>query len=299
MAVLRAVALLLLAPLVQGLIQNIKARLQGRRGPSPLQPYFTLAKLWRRQDVRPAASSFLFVLAPRLALGLVLAAACAVPLFGGAPLGNAGDFVVVLGLLALERFVTGLGGLDQGTPFGGLGASRQAVVGALVEPAFFALALPFAARSGGTAWPGLMAASLQTPAAGAVRLFALAAGLIVLLAETGRLPVDNPDTHLELTMIHEAVALEYAGPQLALLSLAQMGKQLLAVAVAADLLLPWGATGPAGAAAAVGKWLALAATLAVAESLSAKLRFLRLPSYLGAAAALASAAAVLQVWGVR
>lgn len=299
MAILRAAVLLLLSPLVQGLIQAIKARLQGRRGPSPLQPYFTLAKLWRRQDLRPAASSLVFVLAPRLALGLVLAAAAAVPLLGGGPLGGTGDLIVVLALLALERFVTGLGGLDQGTPFGGLGASRQAVLGALVEQAFFALALPFAASSGGTAWAGLVQASLRTPAAGSVRLFTLAAGLIVLLAETGRLPVDNPDTHLELTMIHEAVALEYSGPQLALLMLAQMGKQLLAMAVVADLLLPWGPAGPAAAAVDAGKWLALAVALALAESLSAKMRFLRLPSYLGAAAALGSAAAILQVWGAR
>ena len=299
MAILRAAALFLLAPLVQGLIQGLKARMQGRRGPGLLQPYFTLGKAWRRQDVRPAAASPVFVAAPAVVLGLVIAAACTVPLFGAVPGGWSGDLLVLLGLLAAERFVMGLAGLDQGTPFAGMGASRLAVVGTLVEPAFFALALPFAARGGSTAWGALLLASRHTPVAGAVRLFVAAAGLMVVLAETGRLPVDNPDTHLELTMIHEAVLLEYAGPQLAMLSLAQMARQLLVIAAVGDLLLPWRPAGILAPAAAVGTWLAGGAVLAVAESLSAKVRFFRLPSYLGTATALASAAAVLQVWGAR
>jgi formate hydrogenlyase subunit 4 len=298
-AILRAAALFLLAPFVQGLIQGLKARIQGRRGPGLLQPYFTLAKSWRRQDVRPAASSSVFVAAPRVVLGLVIAAACAVPLFGAVPGGWSGDFLVLVGLLAAERFVMGLAGLDQGTPFAGMGASRLAVVGTLVEPAFFALALPFATRSGSTAWGALLLASRDTPVAGAVRLFVAAAGLMVVLAETGRLPVDNPDTHLELTMIHEAVLLEYSGPQLAMLSLAQMARQLLVIAAVGDLLLPWSPAGVLAPVLAAGTWLTFAALLAVAESLSAKVRFFRLPSYLGTAAALSSAAAVLQVWGVR
>jgi formate hydrogenlyase subunit 4 len=297
----QALVLVLLAPLIQGLIQRLKAALQGRRGPGVLQPYFTLAKLWRRQDVRPEPASWIFALAPRAALGLVLAAGMAVPLaWSPAPLGWGGDFIVVAGLLAMERFVLGLAGLDAGTPFGGLGSSRESAVGALVEPALFALALPWLVLAGSTAWPALVSASASAAPASVVRFFGLAAALIVALAETGRLPVDNPDTHLELTMIHEAMVLEYSGPQLALVSLAQMSKQLLVIALVADLLLPWGmglaALAPLAAAA---KWAALAAGLGVAESLSAKLRFFRLPGYLGAATALSSAAAVLQVWGVR
>ncbi len=301
MPAVQALVILLLCPLVQGLIQQVKARLQGRRGASVLQPYFTLAKLWQRQAQAPEAASRIFVLAPRIALGVVVAASVAIPLLVAptSPAAWSGDFVLFVALLALERWVLMLAGWDQGTPFGGLGASREAVVGALVEPALFALVLPWAVRAGGTGWAGLIGASLGTATASTVRMFTIAAGLIVLLAETGRLPVDNPDTHLELTMIHEAIVLEYSGPPLALLSLAQMAKQTLLIAAVTALLLPWTATGAVGVLVTVAKWLAVAVGIGVAESLSAKLRFLRLPSYLGAATALASAAAVLQVWGVR
>lgn len=300
-AAAQILALVLLAPMVHGLIQRAKAALQGRRGAGILQPYFTLAKLWRRQDVRPQAAGAVFAAAPTAALACVAGASLALPmLWRPAPLGWGGDFVLVVGLLATERFVLTLAGLDGGTPFGGLGSSRELTLGALVEPALFALALPWMALAGNSAWPALMAASAATAPAGVARFFGLVAGLIVTLAESGRLPVDNPDTHLELTMIHEAIALEYAGPQLALLSLAQMVKQLLIVALVADLLLPWRVGGPAlQAGSALVLWAALSIGLAVAESLSAKLRFFRLPAYLGAAAALSSAAAVLQVWGVR
>ena len=302
-AVAQALAVVLLAPLTQGVVQRTKALLQGRHGPGVLQPYFTMAKLWRRQDIRPAAASWIFAMAPRLALGIIVAACLSVPLlWSPAPLGWGGDFILVVGLLALERFVLGLAGLDTGTPFGGLGSSRESMLGALVEPALFALALPWMVLAGGTGWPDLLAASTSAPPASVVRFFGLGAALIVLLAETGRLPVDNPDTHLELTMIHEAMVLEYSGPQLALLSLTQMSKQLLVLALAADLLVPWGLVGlPPGAqaAAVLCKGLLLAVGLGIAESLSAKLRFFRLPGYLGAAAALSSAAAVLQVWGGR
>lgn len=304
-AVAQALALFLLAPFVQGLIQRLKAVIQGRHGPGVFQPYFTVAKLWRRQDIRPASSSWVFAAVPRLAVGIVLAACVAVPLlWSPTTAGWGGDFVIVVGLLALERFAISLAALDTGTPFGGLGSSRESTLGALVEPALFALALPWMALAGSTAWPALVAASAATTPASVVRFFGLVAALIVALAESGRLPVDNPDTHLELTMIHEAMVLEYSGPQLALLSLAQMAKQLLVLALVADLLIPWGA-GALGLPSLLQppivllKWLALAAALGVAESLSAKLRYFRLPGYLGAATALSSAAAVLQVWGGR
>ena len=298
-------AIIVLAPLVQGLIQRLKALAQGRHGPGVLQPYFTLAKQWRRQDVRPRAASWIFAATPPLALGVLLAAALVLPLlWSPAPLGGAGDFLVLVGLLALERFLLTLAALDTGTPFGGMGSSRESTVGALVEPALFALALPWLVMAGGTAWPALLSASAAAAPFSVVRFFGLGAALILSLAETGRLPVDNPDTHLELTMIHEAMLLEYSGPSLALLSLAQMVKQVLVLALVADLLAPWGLTLaglplPLRPLLVLIEWLALAAGLAMAESLSAKLRFFRLPAYLGAAAALSCAAAVLQVWGLR
>lgn len=298
-AVAQALVVVLLAPMIQGLIQRTKAALQGRHGPGLLQPYHTLAKLWRRQDLRPEPATWIFALAPRVALGVIVAACLAVPLlWSPAPLGWSGDFILVVGLLALERFVVSLAGLDTGTPFGGLGSSRESTVGALVEPALLAFALPWMVAARSTAWPALVAASASATPAGVVRFFGVGAGLIVALAETGRLPVDNPDTHLELTMIHEATLLEYSGPQLALISLAQMTKQLLVLALVADLLVPWG-LGALQPLAVLAKWAVLAVGLGLAESLSAKLRFFRLPGYLGAATALASAAAVLQVWGVH
>ena len=302
-AIAQALALFLLAPLVQGVIQRLKAAFQGRRGPRILQPYFTLGKAWRRQDVRPQAASWVFALAPRLVVGAVLASATAVPLFWRPERGGwTGDFILAVAFLALARFVLSLAGLDGGTPFGGLGSSRESTIGALVEPALFALALPWMVLAGSTGWPALIAASAATTPASVVRFLGLVAAIIVALAETGRLPVDNPDTHLELTMIHEAMELEYSGPQLALLALAQMAKQLLVLAIVADLLLPWGSGGlspvPQVALALI-KWAGLAVALGVAESLSVKLRFFRLPGYLGAATALSSAAAVLQVWGGR
>ncbi len=303
---LQLLAVVLIAPGIQGLIQRLKAMLQGRHGPGIAQPYFTLAKLWRRQDLHGRHSSWISALAPRLALGITLGAALAVPLFGlGGPGLWAGDFLVAVGLLALERYVLSLLGLDAGTPFGGLGSSRQSTLGALAEPALVALGLPWMVRAASTAWPALLGASAATAPTGTVRLFALAAAVIVVLAETGRLPVDNPDTHLELTMIHEAIVLEASGPQLGLLSLTQMIQQTVVLALASDLLVPWG-LGPAhGILAlaqpvwAVARWVALATAVAVAESLSTKLRFFRLPAYLGASVALSSAAAVLQVWGGR
>lgn len=302
-AAAQAAAMVLLAPLIQGLIQRVKSAMQGRRGAPVLQAYFTLAKLWRRQGVRPEPASWIFAATPPLALGTVVAASLAVPLlWSPAPLGWGGDFILVIGLLALERFIVSLAALDTGTPFGGLGSSRESLVGAMVEPALFALALPWMATAGSTAWPALLTASLATPPAGVVRFLVLGAALIVGLAETGRLPIDNPDTHLELTMIHEAMVLEYSGPQLALISLAQMTKQVLVLTVVMDLALPWGAAAAvpgAGTVFVLAKLAGAAVGLGVAESLSAKLRYFRLPGYLGAAAALSCAAAVLQIVGGR
>ncbi len=293
--------LLVLAPVVNGLIQRVKAAFQGRHGPGILQPYFTLRKLWWRQEIRPRTGSWVFAYGPRLALGISLAACLGVPLlWHPSPAGWGGDFVIVVGLLALERFVLALAGLDTATPFGGLGSSREVTVGALVEPALFAIALPWMVVAKSTAWSALTAASAAAAPMSIVRFFGVGAAVIVCLAETGRLPVDNPDTHLELTMIHEAMLLEYSGPQLALASLAHMVKQLLLVALVADLFVPWRWGGPAiQVASSVLLWFAVALGLAIAESLSVKLRFFRLPAYLGTAVALASAAAVLQVWGGR
>jgi formate hydrogenlyase subunit 4 len=236
-------------------------------------------------------------LAPLVSLGAVLVAASGIPVFRAMP---ASELLLALFALALARFALGLGGLDAGTPFGGLGSSREMTVGALTEPVLLATALPFILVAGTTAWPSLIHVSLSIGLLNVVRLAAFGGLFLVLVVETGRLPVDNPDTHLELTMIHEAMLLEYSGPALATVSLAVWVKQLVLVALVADMALPWHmGLGPDAIVWTLAKWAALAIALGVAESLTAKLRFFRIPGYLGAAMAFSLSAVVLEVVGVR
>lgn len=292
----QALALLAMAPLAQGIVQVVKARMQGRNGPLPWQPYSVLAKLLRRQAVWPEGATVVMRAAPRVQFAAVLAASAAIPLL--VP-GGSGEILLPLFALALARFALGLAALDAGTPFGGFGSSREMTVGALVEPVLLASLLPWAVLAGTTEWQQLVHASLGYGYFSPVRLAALTGLFLVLLVETGRLPVDNPDTHLELTMIHEAMVLEYAGPPLALILAGSWLKQLFLVGLAADLIVPWGVTGPAWIAWTALKWLALLVALALAESLSAKMRLLRVPAYLGAALAFSLSSVLLQFAGVR
>ncbi len=289
-AVLQAMLVLALAPALQGWIKRCKADWQGRRGPPLLQAYADLGKLLRKQPLLPEPASWLFRAAPWLVLAATVAAATLVPLVSPKnPLG-AGDLIALAGLLALGRFAQALAALDTGSAFGGMGASREMAIAALIEPALvlviFALAIP-----AGTTDPGRLAAAglaAGWAALGPSHLLALGALLIVAIAETGRIPVDNPDTHLELTMVHEGMLLEYAGPELAALQLAALAKQALVLGLVAALLLPWGldAPVPLALAALLLKWAALGALLATVESLYAKLRILRLPDLLASAFAL-------------
>jgi formate hydrogenlyase subunit 4 len=216
-----------------------------------------------------------------------LSAGLLVPSVGlhGAP--EFGDLVLVVGLLALARFAMALASLDTGSAFAGMGASREMAIAALVEPALLAAAFALAIPAGTTSLGGLAAAGLAAGplALGPAHLLAGAALLIVALAETGRLPVDNPDTHLELTMVHEGMLLEYSGRPLALLIWAAQIKQLLVLSVLAARLLPWGLGAPLPLAlAAYGVKLAgLGALLAAIETSCAKLRLLRLPDLLATA----------------
>lgn len=280
----------LLAPLLQGWIKRVKAVWQGRHGPPLFQAYADLWKLLRKRPLRPEPSSWVFVGAPWLVLGSTLTAAGLVPLVslrGGL---GAGDVVAIAGLLALGRFAQALAALDSGSAFGGMGASREMAIASLVEPALligvFALAIPVGSTDPGRLAEAGLAAGWG--ALGPAHLFVLAALLIVAIAETGRIPVDNPDTHLELTMAHEGMLLEYAGPPLAALQLAALAKQLLVLGLIAALVLPWGlaAPWPVAVAALAVKLAGLGLLLASIESLYAKLRILRLPDLLATACAL-------------
>jgi formate hydrogenlyase subunit 4 len=286
LSLLQAVLLLAAAPLLRGVIKKMKAAFQTRQGPRLLQGYYDLAKLLRKEPVRSATASWVFVAGPRVYFATAVAAAMLVPvLFAGAPLEQAGGILVLVGLLALGRFALATAALDTGSPFGGMGASREMTVAALAEPALM-LGLFAVALWGGSLNLGeLVRTTLQRgPSGHPSELLAAAALFIVLLAETGRVPVDNPATHLELTMIHEAMVLEYAGGDLALVEWASALKELLFMTLIVNLFLPLGLAASATPAAIavsaafyVGKIFLLAVAVTVVESTNAKLRFFRVP----------------------
>src|SRR5512133_3397741 len=298
--VAQAALILAVAPLVTGYVQKLKARLQCRRGASVWQPYRDLSKLLRKGTVQSDTASPFFRAIPVLVLAATLtvlwapAGAATVPL---------GDAILLVGLLALARFLLAVGALDAGGAFGGMGASREMTVGLLVEPALM-LAVFSVAVSGGTTDVGLLAARREALALSwtAPDLLALFAMLILALAETGRIPVDNPDTHLELTMLHEGMLLEHSGPGLACIVLATHVKQLVTLLLVAALFFPYGlARGAAPAELALAlaafavKVLLLAAFLALVESSYAKLRLFRVPQFLGVGLVCAFLALALRV----
>ncbi len=238
-AALQAAALLALAPLLRSAIKKMKAAFQSRQGPPLLQGYYDLAKLLRKEPVRSETASWVFVAGPRVYFATAVAATTLVPvLFAGAPLEQAGGILVFVGLLALGRFALATASLDTGSPFGGMGASREMTVAALAEPALMLGLFAVALWGGSLNLGDLVRATISRGISGhPSELLAAAALFIVLIAEAGRVPVDNPATHLELTMIHEAMVLEYAGPDLALVEWASALKELLFMTVLANLFL--------------------------------------------------------------
>jgi formate hydrogenlyase subunit 4 len=302
----QAALLVLAAPLVTGFVQKLKARLQCRRGASLWQPYRDLAKLLRKGTVQSDTASPFFRAVPVLVLAATVTTTAMVPVVWAPADGAAlplGDAILLVALLALARFLLAIGALDAGGAFGGMGASREMTVGLLVEPALM-LAVFSVAVSGGTTDVGLLAARREALALSwtAPDLLALFAMLILALAETGRIPVDNPDTHLELTMLHEGMLLEHSGPGLACIVLATHVKQLVTLTLVAALFLPLGlarGSAPAELALALGaflaKVLALATFLGLVESSYAKLRLFRVPQFLGLGLVCAFLALALRV----
>jgi formate hydrogenlyase subunit 4 len=288
---------LLLAPGLVGLIRWMKARLQNRRGSPPWQPYLELRKLFHKEVIVSEHASWLFRAAPFVIFASTVATTVLVPVLAVPLLFDPmGDLVVLVYLLLLSTFVLALAGLDPGSAFGGMGASREVTVAALAEPtvalAVFALAL----GAGSTNLGRIVVATLADPASAVSpgHLLAFAALFIVTLAETGRLPVDNPATHLELTMIHEAMVLEYSGRYLALVEWAASVKLLVFFALLGNLFVPWGVAGtlsPGALLVALGsfalKLLVLAAAVAVLETRVAKLRLFRVPELLSVSFVLA------------
>jgi formate hydrogenlyase subunit 4 len=290
LAVGQALLALALAPGLAGLIRWMKARLQNRCGAPFWQPYLELRKLFQKECVVSTNASWLFRAAPFVIFATTVATAALVPVLA-APLSfdTIGDLVVLVYLLLLGTFFLALAGLDPGSAFGGMGASREVTVAALAEPtvalAVFALAL----SAGTTNLGQIVVATLADPArtVSPGHLLAFAALFVVTLAETGRLPVDNPATHLELTMIHEAMLLEYSGRYLALIEWAAAVKLLIFFALLGNLFVPWGvarALTPEALLVALGsfllKLLVLAVAIAVFETRVAKLRLFRVPELL-------------------
>jgi formate hydrogenlyase subunit 4 len=290
--------LLAVAPFIVGLIRKVKARLQCRRGASPFQPYADLAKLFRKEPVVSTTTSWIFTATPYILFASTLAAGLLVPIFASQmPLSFAGNIIALVYLLALGTFFLILAGLDAGSAFGGMGSSREAIVASLTEPAMIVSIFAIALTAGSTNLStivhktALLEGIVTDPAP---HLMALAALFIVTLAETGRVPVDNPATHLELTMIHEAMVLEYSGRYLALLEWAAGIKLLVLLTLIANVFAPWGiATSQTPAAIGIGlavylvKVSGLAVLIGVIESMFAKLRLFRVPELLGVAFILA------------
>ncbi len=285
-ALLQAALFLAIAPLLRGAIKKMKASFQTRQGPPLLQGYYDLAKLFAKEPVRSETASWIFVAGPRVYFATAVAATTLVPLaLAAAPLEASGGVLVLVGLLAMGRFALAAGALDTGSPFGGMGSSREMTVGALAEPALM-LGLFTVALSAGSLNLGELArtGAERGPSFQPSELLAAAGLFLVLIAETGRIPVDNPATHLELTMIHEAMVLEYAGPDLALVEWASAVKELLFMTLLATLFLPVGlAVDPTAGdlLAAFALWamkvLLLAVAVTLVESTNAKLRFFRVP----------------------
>lgn len=281
---------LALAPGLTGLVRLLKARLQGRRGAPAWQPYRELAKLFGKEVVISEQASWIFRVTPFVVFASTMVVALLVPLLiAPLPFDRIGDLVVVVYLLLLGTFFLALAGLDPGSAFGGMGASRAMTVASLAEPTVALAIFGIAVGAGSTNLGRIVERALDHPLQilGPGQLMALAALFIVMLAECGRLPVDNPATHLELTMIHEAMLLEYSGRYLALLEWAAQMKFFLFLALLANLALPWGvARAPSPAALAVAlpalllKLIVLAVAVVVLETRVAKLRLFRVPELL-------------------
>jgi formate hydrogenlyase subunit 4 len=284
------------APLLVGLMRQVRARLEGRAGAGVAQPWRDLRKLLRRQPVTPVGTGWAFRIAPLLLVATSLVVAATVPLLSTAsPLDRAADLFVVVGLLALGTVTLALAALDTGTAFGGMGASREVTVLALVEPTILVSVFALSARLGTTNLAGIVTATLHDPlrVVSPASLLAAVALIVVTVAETGRLPVDNPATHLELTMIHEAMVLEYAGTDLALIELAAAMRLTVLLGLLSSLFLPWGIAGtavvglPLAIAVLLVKLAVLGTVLAAAEVFLAKLRLFRVPELLAGSFVLA------------
>jgi len=301
-SLVQLILLLAVAPLLSGFIRKLKARLQTRRGPSIFQPYRDLYKLLRKGMVIPNTASWLFTATPYFVFLTAILAGLMIPMVSAeAPLGLYGGVLAVVYLLGLGRFLTALGGLDTGSSFGGLGSSREMTISALAEPAMMLAIFTVAIGAGSTSLSEIVKAAVgqQWRFLAPSQMLAFAALFLVLIAETGRIPVDNPATHLELTMIHEAMILEYSGQYLALIEWGGGIKQLLLMMLLINCFWPFGLEigwSIAGVLTGFGylllKLIALSCAIVLVETTNAKMRLFRVPELLAVAFTLGALALV-------
>jgi formate hydrogenlyase subunit 4 len=275
-----------------------------RRGPPLLQPYFDLVKLARKEAVVAESASWLFRVVPYIIFATTWVAAALVPTFAtGLLFSWSADLIAITALLGSARFFLALAGMDVGTSFGGLGSSREMMFATLAEPALIMIVFTLALIAGSTQLSTVAGFMMSSEVGLRVSLALGLIGLVIVaLAENARIPVDNPATHLELTMIHEAMVLEYSGRHLAMIELSSQIKLLLYISLIACVFAPWGlapvaASFPAhlgGAAAYVGKLAGAGLLLALFETAVAKMRVFRVPDFLGVALMLALLATLLR-----
>lgn len=296
-AVLQVLVVVAASPLVIGLMRTVRARLEGRVGAGVLQPWRDLRKLWGKEPLRAEGTTWVSVAGPITLLASSLVVAALTPLLGTAGLaGLPGDLFVVVSVLLLGTVALALVGLDAGTAFGGMGSSRHMTIAALVEPtvllSVYALSIP----AGTSVLSGIVRARLDDPVSvlSPVSLLALLALTIAVVAETGRLPVDNPATHLELTMVHEAMVLKTSGRDLAWLELGSWMRLSVLLGLLSTLVVPWGiatevsvTTLALAVVALLAKLTVIAGLLATIEVTLAKLRLFRIPELLAGSFALA------------
>jgi len=310
LAVVQVGAMILLSPLLVGLMRQVRARLEGRAGAGVLQPWRDLRKLFAKEPVQAKGTSWVMSTGPVVLVASSVLVCALVPLVGTAtfPL-IPDDLFVMVSVLLLGTVALALVGLDSGSAFGGMGSSRHMTIAALVEPtvlvSVYALSIPV----GSSALSAIVHHRLDDPAsvAAPVSLLALVALFVAVIAETGRMPVDNPSTHLELTMIHEAMILESSGRDLAWLELGSWIRLGALLGLVGSLLAPWGIAGSmtvvavvVGLVALVAKLVVLGSALAVGEVFLAKIRLFRVPELLAGSfvlSFLAVAASYLVVGG--
>lgn len=290
LALFQTALFIALAPLLAGWVKWCKCHLQNRRAPSLFQPYRDLIKLTNKQPVVPHQASWLFTIAPYIIFSATVLAVNVVPLIAvDLPTSASADVIVLVGFVAFSRFFLALAGLDIGTAFGGMGSSREMTISSLAEPAMlmavFTLTMSASTTNLSFAIGHVLNEGLVLRPSFVFALFAL---ILVAIAETGRVPVDNPATHLELTMIHEAMILEYSGRHLALIEWASQLKLMLYGVLIANIFFPWGIAETIGLQALgygllaiISKLAVLALLLAISETLVAKMRLFRVQEYLG------------------